>query len=92
MKREDTVLLRLRKTGPKVRGDDDDDSDDDGSMPHAWTIGSWRRTVIAKVTRQKQAQGRYYQYRYKVLRYVWGPGEPKNTVSIQSIDINTCIE
>ena len=35
MKREDTVLLRLRKTGPKVRGDDDDDddSDDDGSMP-----------------------------------------------------------
>ena len=30
---QDTVLLRLRKTGPKVRGDDDDDSDDDGSMP-----------------------------------------------------------
>ena len=26
--------LRLRKTGPEVRGDDDDDdSDDDGSMP-----------------------------------------------------------
>ena len=33
VKREDTVLLRLRKTGPKVRGDDDDDRDDDRSMP-----------------------------------------------------------
>ena len=33
MKREDTVLLRLRKTGPKVRGDDYEDGDDDGSMP-----------------------------------------------------------
>ena len=23
---------------------------------------------------------------------IWGPGEPKNTVSIQSIDINTYVE
>ena len=32
---------------------------------------------------------KYYDMDIAIL---WGPGEPKNTVSIQGIDINTCIE